>query len=229
MVYGCDTARSAVAPWLASPLQRLPNLRSRTVRCNCRTLRPYQPFKSGSVQPAPTNGGYHQTGALEGTLGTIRRAWALNPPARFRISCCRTEFLEPVTNDPGQTHVVARRNARGGRSAQEHLVAALRLADPSGRGGHYVDRPPTAASLPTARTAPTASPWSEDGLRRRSAPGLCTRPGRSAPSVRHNNSPGAPSAGTSPPRTPSLARTSSNALVNLASRSRMRNRNELIS
>jgi hypothetical protein len=66
-----------------------------------------------------------------------------------------------VTNDPGQTHVVARRNARGGRSAQEHLVAALRLADPLGRGGHYVDRPPTAASLPTARTAPTASPWFE--------------------------------------------------------------------
>jgi hypothetical protein len=30
-------------------------------------LRPYQSFKCGSVHPTPTNGGYHQTGALEGT------------------------------------------------------------------------------------------------------------------------------------------------------------------
>ncbi len=34
-----------------------------------------------------------------------------------------------------KTHVVARRNARGGRSAQEHLVAALRWPVPAGRGG----------------------------------------------------------------------------------------------
>jgi len=30
-------------------------------------LRRYQPFKCGSFHPTPTNGGYHQTGALEGT------------------------------------------------------------------------------------------------------------------------------------------------------------------
>jgi hypothetical protein len=63
--------------------QRLPNLRSRTFKCNCRALRRYQPFKCGSVHPAPTNGGYHQTGAPEGTPAPWVRA-VTSPPAPGR-------------------------------------------------------------------------------------------------------------------------------------------------
>ena len=64
-----------------------------------------------------------------------------------------------------KTHVVARRNARGGCSAQEHLVAALRclykhaeedgLIDPAGNPARKVEKP---RRLPSTRRA-VADNW----------------------------------------------------------------------
>jgi hypothetical protein len=50
-------------------------------------------------------------------------------PARERVNAITSAAVRP-SRYPSmiyvKTHVVARRNARGGRNAQEHLVAALR-------------------------------------------------------------------------------------------------------
>jgi hypothetical protein len=116
---------------------------------------------------------------------------------------------EPAPSDIRQlmtyvkTHVVARRNARGGRSAQEHLVAALRClyqrAIDDGLIAE-VDNPARKVAkprrLPTTRRAVPATRLA--GINEAAAttgddPGLATRPTATASSASWKRNAGVPS------------------------------------
>ena len=81
-----------------------------------------------------------------------------------------------------KTHVVARRNARGGRSAAEHLVAALRclyrhaeddgLIAEADNPARKVDKP---RRLPSTRRAVAGTPRRVCGRVRRAAGATCSR------------------------------------------------------
>jgi hypothetical protein len=99
--------------------------------------------------PVPTFAGYVPVVSAAVTAGT-RRAYG-SYWNRVLEHWGERRLDEPAPSEIRQlmsyvkTHVVARRNARGGRSATEHLVAALRCLSST---------PRTTGSSPPGRTPP---------------------------------------------------------------------------
>jgi hypothetical protein len=103
------------------------------------------------------------------------------------------QYIAQGRADAGQPHLSPRRAARLLLTRPDALTASQQQILAGLRGPRCSNAPGYPASAARTRPALLAG-----GLRRRSASGRCTQTVRSAPSVRHNSSPGVPAAESSP-------------------------------